>query len=55
VTEVIAVEPEPTLRAEATKAAASTSVAIRVLRGVADHLPIEDESVDGAVASLVLG
>jgi ubiquinone/menaquinone biosynthesis C-methylase UbiE len=55
VTEVIAVEPEPTLRAEATKAAASTPVAIRVLRGVADHLPIEDESVDGAVASLVLG
>jgi ubiquinone/menaquinone biosynthesis C-methylase UbiE len=29
-------------------------VPIRVLAGVADHLPIEDESVDTAVASLVL-
>jgi ubiquinone/menaquinone biosynthesis C-methylase UbiE len=54
VAEVIAVEPEPTLRAQATKAAASAPVPIRVLGGVADHLPIEDESVDAAVASLVL-
>jgi ubiquinone/menaquinone biosynthesis C-methylase UbiE len=54
VTEVIAVEPEPTLRAEATKAASGMSVPIRVLAGVADHVPIEDDSVDAAIASLVL-
>jgi ubiquinone/menaquinone biosynthesis C-methylase UbiE len=54
VTEVIAVEPEPTLRAQATQAAARAPVRIRVLAGVADHLTIEDESVDAAVASLVL-
>ena len=54
VTEVIAIEPEPTLRAQATNAATSTPVPIRVLAGVADHLPIDDESVDAAVASLVL-
>ena len=54
VTEVIAIEPEPTLRAQAKNAAASTPVPIRVLSGVADHLPIEDESVDAAVTSLVL-
>lgn len=54
VTEVIAVEPEPTLRAEATKAALRAPVPVRVLAGVADDLPIGDESVDAAVASLVL-
>jgi ubiquinone/menaquinone biosynthesis C-methylase UbiE len=54
VTEVIAVEPEPTLRAEAVKAGASAPVPIRVLAGVADQLPIADESVDAAIASLVL-
>jgi ubiquinone/menaquinone biosynthesis C-methylase UbiE len=54
VTEVIAVEPEPTLRAQATRAAASAPVPIRVFGGTADQLPLEDESVDAAVASLVL-
>ena len=54
VTEVIAVEPEPTLRAQATRAASSAPVPVRVLAGVADDLPVEDESVDAAVASLVL-
>jgi ubiquinone/menaquinone biosynthesis C-methylase UbiE len=54
VTEVIAVEPEPTLRAQATQAALSAPVPVRVLAGVADDLPAEDESVDAAVASLVL-
>ena len=54
VTEVIAIEPEPTLRARASEAAADASVAVRVLAGVADELPLEDESVDAAVASLVL-
>jgi ubiquinone/menaquinone biosynthesis C-methylase UbiE len=54
VTEVIAIEPEPTLRAHATDAARSAPVPIRVLAGVADELPLEDQSVDAAVASLVL-
>jgi ubiquinone/menaquinone biosynthesis C-methylase UbiE len=54
VTEVIAIEPEPTLRARATEAAASAAVPVRVIGGVADELPLEDESVDAAVASLVL-
>lgn len=54
VTEVIAIEPEPTLRARAEAAATVAPVAIRVLAGVADHLPVESVSVDAAVASLVL-
>jgi ubiquinone/menaquinone biosynthesis C-methylase UbiE len=54
VTEVIAVEPEPTLRERATEAAARAPVPIRVLPGIADELPSDDESVDAAVASLVL-
>lgn len=54
VTEVTAVEPEPTLRAQATEATAGAPVPVRVLAGVADDLPLEDASVDAAVASLVL-
>jgi SAM-dependent methyltransferase len=54
VTEVIVVEPEPTLRARATEAAGDAALPVRVLAGVADELPLEDESVDAAVASLVL-
>jgi SAM-dependent methyltransferase len=54
VSEVVALEPEPTLRAEAEAAAARAGVAVRVLPGVADELPLEDASVDAAVASLVL-
>ena len=54
VTEVIAIEPEPTLRAAAIEAAGRAPVDVRVVPGVADHLPLEDESIDTAVASLVL-
>jgi len=54
VTEVVAIEPEPTLRAEAEAAAQRASVPIRVLPGVADALPLAEGSVDAAVASLVL-
>jgi ubiquinone/menaquinone biosynthesis C-methylase UbiE len=54
VTEVIAIEPEPTLRGQAETAAESATVPIRVLAGVADELPLADASVDAAVASLVL-
>ena len=54
VAEVIAIEPEPTLRAEAERAAAEAAVTVRVLPGVADELPLADASADAAVASLVL-
>ena len=54
VTEVIAIEPEPTLRAAAERAATQAPIEIRVIRGLADRLPLDDESCDAAVASLVL-
>jgi SAM-dependent methyltransferase len=54
VTEVIAVEPEPYLRAKSEEAAADASVPVRVVEAVADALPLEDASVDAGVASLVL-
>ena len=54
VDEVLAVEPEPTLRAAAADAAARAPVPVRVVESVADRLPADDESCDAAVASLVL-
>jgi ubiquinone/menaquinone biosynthesis C-methylase UbiE len=55
VTEVVAVEPEAVLRAAAERAAtAEAAVPVTVVDGVADALPLEDGSVDAAVASLVL-
>ena len=52
VTEVVAIEPEPTLRALA--ASASHSVPVTVLDGVAEALPFADGELDAAVVSLVL-
>jgi SAM-dependent methyltransferase len=54
VTEVIAVEPEPFLRARATEAAANVPVTIQVVDGTSTALPVEDASCDAGVASLVL-
>ncbi|MCL4449259.1 MAG: methyltransferase domain-containing protein [Actinobacteria bacterium] len=54
VTKVIAVEPEPYLRAQAVKQAAYTKTSIQVVGGVGQALPFEDEVFDAAVASLVL-
>lgn len=54
VTEVVAVEPESTLRAMAESAARAAPVPVTVAPGVADHLPLADWSVDAAVVSLVL-
>jgi ubiquinone/menaquinone biosynthesis C-methylase UbiE len=51
---VLAVEPEPLLRAEANKNAAKAAVPVTVVDGVSSQLPAEDHSLDGAVASLVL-
>jgi SAM-dependent methyltransferase len=52
--EVIAVEPEPYLRARAAERAVGASVPVRLYDGVADDLPLEEKSVDAAVTSLVL-
>jgi ubiquinone/menaquinone biosynthesis C-methylase UbiE len=54
VTEVVAIEPEPSLRTAALNAAQRTSVPIRMVDGVADRLDLEDGSCDAGVASLVL-
>ena len=54
VTEVIAVEPEPYLRAKSEEAATSAPVPVRVVDGIADQLPVEDGSLDAGVVSLVL-
>ena len=53
VSQVVAVEPEPRLRASAMRAAASAPVPIEVVAGVADRLPAQDGAFDvGVVASL---
>lgn len=54
VTEVVAVEPEPYLRERATERAASAQVAVRVVDGTADALPLADGEADAVVTSLVL-
>src|SRR3989442_15704326 len=50
VTEVVAVEPEPFLRARAKDAAAAVPIKVHVLPGVAEHLPGADGEVDAGVA-----
>lgn len=54
VTELVAIEPEPYLRAEALAAAAGAPVPVRVIDGQAETLPFDDESFDAVVFSLVL-
>lgn len=54
VTEVMAVEPEPHLRKLAQVAAEQADVAISVVDGPADSLPLRDGTCDAAVCSLVL-
>jgi ubiquinone/menaquinone biosynthesis C-methylase UbiE len=54
VTEVVAVEPEPRLRAVAGAAARSAPVPVTVVDGVAERLPAGDAEFDAAVMSLVL-
>jgi ubiquinone/menaquinone biosynthesis C-methylase UbiE len=51
VARVIAVEPEPSLRARAAEVA---DARVRVVDGTAEALPVEDASVDAVVACLVL-
>jgi len=52
--EVLAVEPEPRLRAAAITAARTARVPVRVVDGTADALPAADGEFDAAVTSLVL-
>jgi ubiquinone/menaquinone biosynthesis C-methylase UbiE len=51
---VVAVEPEPFLRDKAARAAERAAVAIDVVAGDAEHLPVADESADAVVLALVL-
>jgi ubiquinone/menaquinone biosynthesis C-methylase UbiE len=54
VEELIAVEPEPYLRAQAERASADAPVRTLVVSGVAGSLELEDGSVDAVVVSGVL-
>jgi ubiquinone/menaquinone biosynthesis C-methylase UbiE len=54
VTEVIAIEPEPTLREAAREAAGRAPVPVSIRHGQADDLGVGDGEMDAAVASLVL-
>lgn len=54
VSEVVAVEPERSLRQLGVEAAMRAKVSVDVLPGTAEALPVEDEGFDAAVASLVL-
>jgi ubiquinone/menaquinone biosynthesis C-methylase UbiE len=54
VSEVVAIEPEPTLRTIAQQAAADAPVPVRVVDGLADALPFADASVDAGVCAGVL-
>ncbi|MFJ5548831.1 class I SAM-dependent methyltransferase [Streptomyces sp. NPDC093225] len=54
VAEVVAIEPERTLRRLAVRAALRAEVPVDVVPGVAEALPVKSEAFDGAVASLVL-
>jgi SAM-dependent methyltransferase len=51
---VLAVEPEPRLRAACEQSAAHASVSVTVVDGVSGRLPADDGAFDAAVASLVL-
>ena len=54
VREVVAVEPEPYLRARATEAAAAAPVPVRVTDGTAGDLPAADGEFDAVVVSGLL-
>src|SRR5215212_4889403 len=54
VEEVVALEPEPYLRARAETAARAAPLLVTVQDAAAYPLPLPDESVDAAIASLVL-
>ncbi|MGW1764273.1 class I SAM-dependent methyltransferase [Streptomyces sp. NPDC002073] len=54
VSEVVAIEPEPTLRRLALRAAYRSDVPVDVVPATAEALPVKSEAFDAAVCSLVL-
>jgi hypothetical protein len=50
----VAIEPEPTLRAAAERAASQAPVPVSVRAGAVESLELADGEMDAAVASLVL-
>ncbi|MET9663302.1 class I SAM-dependent methyltransferase [Streptomyces sp. NPDC006510] len=54
VSEVVAIEPERTLRQLAVRSALRAGIPVDVVPGAAEALPVKSEAFDGAVASLVL-
>ncbi|MFJ2902679.1 class I SAM-dependent methyltransferase [Streptomyces sp. NPDC087212] len=54
VTEVVAIEPETSLRAAAAEAATRCPVPVDVVPGLAEELPVRSGAFDAAVLSLVL-
>ncbi|MGO8961690.1 MAG: class I SAM-dependent methyltransferase [Streptosporangiaceae bacterium] len=54
VSSVLAVEPDPYLRALGQQAARQAAVPITITAGSADHLPADNAAFDAVVASLVL-
>ena len=54
VTRVVAVEPDPLLRAHAGRRAARAAVPVEVVAGVAEALPLGDGEADAVVYGLVL-
>lgn len=54
VSRLVAVEPEPHLRALARAAAVRVAVPVRIVDGLAEHLQLPDASFDAAVSTLVL-
>jgi ubiquinone/menaquinone biosynthesis C-methylase UbiE len=54
VSEVVALEPEPTLRAMAQDAARGAPVAVQVRDGLADAVPLADAAADAAVCAGLL-
>ncbi|MEE1839116.1 class I SAM-dependent methyltransferase [Streptomyces sp. NPDC007076] len=54
VSEVVAIEPERSLRQLAVRAAVRAGIPVDVVPGTAEALPVKSEAFDGAVASLVL-
>lgn len=54
VEQLLAVEPEPTMRANAAKAAHEAAIDVQIVEGTADALPAPDASIDSAVISQVL-